>query len=93
MEVRVVHLKRQFDRTRAVNDISFSFSGGDIFGFVGPNGAGKTTTMRILATLDEPTEGDAYIDGISVVDEPEKCASPRRLYARHTPSSPRHDSP
>jgi ABC-2 type transport system ATP-binding protein len=42
-------------------------------GFVGPNGAGKTTTMRILATLDEPTSGEALIDGVSVVEEPERA--------------------
>ena len=73
MRINVVNLKKHFGRTRAVDDISFSFAAGQVVGFVGPNGAGKTTTMRILATLDEPTEGDAYIDGISVVEEPEKA--------------------
>ena len=56
-----------------MNGISFSFESGQIFGFVGPNGAGKSTTMRILATLDEPTGGDATVDGVSVVEEPEKA--------------------
>ena len=73
MRINVVNLKKHFGKTRAVDDISFSFAAGQVVGFVGPNGAGKTTTMRILATLDEPTEGDAYIDGISVVEEPEKA--------------------
>ena len=59
--------------TRAVDDISFSFSSEQIFGFVGPNGAGKTTTMRILATLDEPTSGDATIADVSIVDAPERA--------------------
>jgi ABC-2 type transport system ATP-binding protein len=72
MDVRIVNLKRHFGKTRAVDDISFEFTSGDVFGFVGPNGAGKTTTMRILATLDEPTDGNAYINGISLIDEPEK---------------------
>ncbi|NLX04696.1 MAG: ABC transporter ATP-binding protein [Phycisphaerae bacterium] len=76
MKVDVAHLKRYFGRTRAVDDISFSFASGQTFGFVGPNGAGKTTAMRILATLDEPTDGDATIDGVSVVEEPERA---RRL--------------
>ena len=40
---------------------------------MGPNGAGKTTTMRILATLDDPTEGNAYVNGVSLVDDPEKA--------------------
>jgi ABC-2 type transport system ATP-binding protein len=41
-------------------------------GFIGPNGAGKTTAMRILATLDVPTAGDAYINGYSIIDDPDK---------------------
>jgi ABC-2 type transport system ATP-binding protein len=73
MRVEVVHLKRFFGRTRAVDDISFAFASGQIFGFVGPNGAGKSTTMRILATLDEPTGGDAIVDGVSVTEDPERA--------------------
>lgn len=72
MVVEVVQLKRHFGQTLAVDGISFEVAAGHIFGFVGPNGAGKTTTMRILATLDEPTAGDAYVQGCSVVQEPEK---------------------
>ncbi|MCY2931077.1 MAG: ABC transporter ATP-binding protein [Planctomycetota bacterium] len=72
MVVKVVQLKRHFGPTRAVDGISFEFAAGHIFGFVGPNGAGKTTTMRILATLDEPTAGDAFVQGVSVVQEPEQ---------------------
>ena len=73
MRVEIRNLTKTFGSTRAVDDISFSFGAGEVFGFVGPNGAGKTTTMRILATLDEPTAGDALLDGISVVQEPEKA--------------------
>jgi ABC-2 type transport system ATP-binding protein len=73
MQVQILNLKKHYGTTRAVNDISFSFRSGQIFGFVGPNGAGKSTTMRVLATLDEPTSGDAMIDGVSVVEEPEKA--------------------
>jgi len=73
MEIRVKHLKRYFGKTKAVDGISFEFSSGHVFGFIGPNGAGKTTTMRILATLDEPTAGDAFLNGISIVEEPEKA--------------------
>lgn len=41
-------------------------------GFIGPNGAGKTTTMRILATLDEPDLGDAFVDGFSCTNDPDR---------------------
>jgi ABC-2 type transport system ATP-binding protein len=73
MHIHIDHLKKHYGRTRAVDDVSFSFSSGEIVGFVGPNGAGKSTTMRIIATLDEPTSGDVYLDGISVVEEPDKA--------------------
>ncbi|MCP4375343.1 MAG: ABC transporter ATP-binding protein [bacterium] len=87
MEVNVQNLKQYFGDTRAVDDISFSFSGGNIFGFVGPNGAGKTTAMRILATLDEPMSGDAMVDGTSLVQYPEKA---RKLIGFMPDSLPIH---
>ena len=87
MEVNIVNLRKDFGATRAVDDISFSFSSGQIIGFVGPNGAGKTTTMRILATLDEPTNGDAKIDGVSIVEVPEQA---RRLIGYVPDALPMH---
>ncbi|MFA9478597.1 ABC transporter ATP-binding protein [Phycisphaerales bacterium AB-hyl4] len=73
MEIEVHQLKRHFGKTKAVDDVTFGFASGQIYGFVGPNGAGKTTTMRIMATLDEPTSGDVRFDGVSVVEEPERA--------------------
>jgi ABC-2 type transport system ATP-binding protein len=73
MKVNVVNLTKYYGRTRAVDGVSFSFGSGQIYGFVGPNGAGKSTTMRLLATLEEPSGGDAFLDGVSVVEEPEKA--------------------
>lgn len=60
---------------RAVSKLSFSAYEGEIFGLLGPNGAGKTTTLRMLATLIKPDSGDATVDGISVVKNPEKVRS------------------
>ncbi len=59
----------------AVNDLSFTAYRGEVFGLLGPNGAGKTTTLRILATLIKPDEGDAVLDGASVVKNPEAVRS------------------
>ncbi len=70
-------LHRRFGKTRAVDDVSFGVLRGQVFGYIGPNGAGKTTSMRILATLDLPTAGDAKVDGFSVVDDPDRVR--RRL--------------
>ena len=59
-------------RKTAVDQLTFSAYRGEIFGLLGPNGAGKTTTLRMLSTLIRPDEGDAMLDGCSVVREPEK---------------------
>jgi ABC-2 type transport system ATP-binding protein len=87
MHIHIDHLKKHYGRTRAVDDVSFTFSSGEIVGFVGPNGAGKSTTMRIIATLDEPTSGDVFLDGISVVEEPDKA---HRLIGYVPDSLPSH---
>ncbi|MSR66220.1 MAG: ABC transporter ATP-binding protein [Pedosphaera sp.] len=71
MMVEIQNLRREFGKTVAVDNVSFSFNSGEIYGFIGPNGAGKTTTMRIMATLDEPTSGDVFINGISAIEEPD----------------------
>lgn len=76
MQINVVNLKKHFGSTHAVNDVNFTFGVGQIIGFVGPNGAGKTTTMRIMATLDDATGGDVFLDGVSVTEDPETA---RRL--------------
>ncbi len=70
MEIRRLH--RYFGKTAAVNDVSFDVPKGSVFGFIGPNGAGKTTTMRILATLELPTYGDALINGLSCINDPDQ---------------------
>jgi len=69
IELRRLH--RFFGKTKAVSDISFSVRRGQVFGYIGPNGAGKTTSMRILATLDLPSYGEAFVDGFSVINDPE----------------------
>jgi len=71
MKIEVKNLVRHFPKTQAVNDISFSFESGNVFGFIGPNGAGKTTTIKIMSTLDSPNSGDVIYDGISAVENPE----------------------
>jgi ABC-2 type transport system ATP-binding protein len=66
------NLSRQFGSSYAVYNVSFSVMPGEVVGYIGPNGAGKTTSMRILATLDDPTSGDAFVQGFSVIDDPDR---------------------
>jgi ABC-2 type transport system ATP-binding protein len=75
--IQLRRLRRYFGRTKAVDGVSFEVERGHVFGFIGPNGAGKTTSMRILATLDCPHSGDAFVDGFSVIEDPDRVR--RRL--------------
>jgi ABC-2 type transport system ATP-binding protein len=70
--IRLDNLTRRFGNTTAVDQLSFSVHRGEVFGFIGPNGAGKTTSMRILSTLETPDSGHAWVDGFSVVDDPDR---------------------
>ncbi len=64
-------LSRSFGETRAVSNLNLVVRRGELFGLVGPDGAGKTTTIRMLAGILEPSSGNAWIDGMSVVTDPE----------------------
>ncbi len=68
--VSVRDLRRTFANVEAVRGISFDILPGQVVGFIGANGAGKTTTMRMMATLDLPTEGTITVAGYDVVSDP-----------------------
>jgi len=76
---RVRHAPDQRRQHRAVDDLNLRVEAGEIFGVLGPNGAGKTTTLRILATLLEPTSGQARVLGLDVNERPREIR--RRLGA------------
>jgi ABC-2 type transport system ATP-binding protein len=64
--IKIRGFTKRYDDFTAVDNLDLDVEQGDIFGFIGPNGAGKTTTIRFLATLLEPTRGEAWINGHSV---------------------------
>lgn len=74
--VKTVNLTKKFGDFYAIRDINLDLQAGDCFGFIGPNGAGKTTTMRIIATLSQPSWGEAYVCNHPVLTQPEEI---RRL--------------
>jgi ABC-2 type transport system ATP-binding protein len=57
---------------RALDGISLSVPGGQVFGLLGPNGAGKSTTVKILSTLSRPTSGSAMVAGHDVLRHPDR---------------------
>ena len=64
--IKTSNLTKKYGDLFAIQGIDLDLDAGDLFGFIGPNGAGKTTTMRIVATLLEPTWGEAYVCGHSI---------------------------
>ncbi len=70
--LEVKQLSKQYAKTLAVDRISFEIQKGEIFALIGPNGAGKTTTIRMISTLLTPTDGDATVNGFSILRDPEK---------------------
>lgn len=70
--LEVKQLSKQYSKVLAVDRISFDIEQGEIFSLIGSNGAGKTTTIRMISTLLTATEGDAVVNGHSILKEPEK---------------------
>lgn len=81
---------RDFSKTyakgkKAVDNLNLTINAGEIYGFIGHNGAGKTTTLKAVAGILDFEEGDIYIDGISIKDDPVAC---KQLMA-YIPDDPR----
>jgi ABC-2 type transport system ATP-binding protein len=74
--IKTQDLTKVYGELHAINNLTLELAEGDLFGFIGPNGSGKTTTMRILATLLQPTWGEAAVCGYSIYTHPKEI---RRL--------------
>jgi drug efflux transport system ATP-binding protein len=70
--IDVNSLTKKFGDFVSVDHVTFTVEKGEVFGFLGANGAGKSTTIRMLCGILEPTEGDAFVGGFSVMKEPDK---------------------
>jgi ABC-2 type transport system ATP-binding protein len=61
--IEVNHISKAFGQIKAVRDVSFEATSGEIFGMLGPNGAGKTTTIRIILDIFKPDRGSVMVLG------------------------------
>ena len=70
--IKTEELTKQYGKLFALKNLTLELKEGDLFGFIGPNGSGKTTTMKMLATLLQPTWGEAYVCGMSIYTKPKE---------------------
>ena len=70
MSVSVNQLTKIYGTQKAVDEVSFNISKGEIVGFLGPNGAGKSTTMKMISCFTFPTNGTAEINGCNILEDP-----------------------
>lgn len=70
MSIKVQNISKIYGSQKAVDTISFSIEKGEIVGFLGPNGAGKSTTMKIINGFVKPTDGEVFVNDISVLGNP-----------------------
>ena len=72
MIVETINLTKRYGKLVALRNLDLNIQEGECFGYIGPNGAGKTTTIKILATLLQPTWGEARVCGYVVGYESRK---------------------
>ena len=70
--IRTNNLRKEYKDVVAVDDLNLEINEGELFALLGVNGAGKTTAIKMLATLTNPTSGDAFIYDNSIIKEPNK---------------------
>lgn len=68
--IRVENLSHRYSIQWAIRDISFEITGNGIYGLLGSNGAGKSTTMNIICGVLKQTQGDVWIKGINLRENP-----------------------
>ena len=71
--LRIENLTKSYGTKRAVDGLSLRIQAGEIYGFIGHNGAGKTTTLKACCGILGFDEGEIYVDGISVKENPLEC--------------------
>ena len=73
LEIRNISKTYRKSNVKAIDNISLTIEEGDIYGFIGPNGSGKSTTIKCITGIHKYDEGEIYIDGVSVKDNPIEC--------------------
>jgi ABC-2 type transport system ATP-binding protein len=70
--IKVSGLSKFYAKKKVVGEITFEVNKGEVLGLLGPNGAGKSTTMKMLSCFIAPSKGDASIQGLSILKNPDQ---------------------
>ncbi len=73
--VKFINVSQDYGTFRALHNLNFEIKEGSLLALLGPNGAGKSTTMSIMTGFRPPLEGEVFINGINIFEEPEKAKS------------------
>lgn len=69
--IEIKNVTKSYEKKiKTIDNLNLTINNGEIFGFLGPNGAGKTTTIKMMTGILEITNGDIFIDGISMINNP-----------------------
>ncbi|WP_320815808.1 gliding motility-associated ABC transporter ATP-binding subunit GldA [Flavobacterium sp.] len=85
MSIEVLNVSKNYGEQKALDNVSFSISKGEIVGFLGPNGAGKSTLMKILTTYISADEGKALVNDNDVIDNPKAVQKSVGYLPEHNP--------
>ncbi len=71
--LKIEGLTKKYGDKKAVDNLSLHIKAGEIYGFIGHNGAGKTTTLKACTGILQFDEGNIWVDGVSIKDNPVEC--------------------
>ena len=88
MSIEAKGVSKYYGKQKALDDVSFKISSGEIVGFLGPNGAGKSTMMKIITGYFPPNEGDIYVIGLDAVENSLEVRKKVGYLPEHNPLYP-----
>ncbi|HCY45235.1 MAG TPA: gliding motility-associated ABC transporter ATP-binding subunit GldA [Flavobacteriales bacterium] len=88
MSIEAKGVGKYYGKQKALDDVSFKISSGEIVGFLGPNGAGKSTMMKIITGYFPPNEGEIYVIGLDAVENSLEVRKKVGYLPEHNPLYP-----
>jgi ABC-2 type transport system ATP-binding protein len=71
--IKIKNIVKKFQDKTIIHSLDLSIKKGEFYALIGPNGAGKSTLIKLLTGLLQPTKGEIYLDGISMIENPKEA--------------------